>query len=74
MYYGIQHTRLFVYDDVYAGILAKSLDLPVAHNKNMRFWKSTVSVEDSSTVICAHGFEGEQLKSTYYELKSKSLS
>ncbi|VDN34657.1 unnamed protein product [Gongylonema pulchrum] len=71
MYYAIQHTRLYAYDDVYAGILAKSLDLPVTHNKNMRFWKAALSENDASSVICAHGFEEEGLKNIYSELRRK---
>lgn len=73
MYYAIQYTRLYSYDDVYAGILAKSLKLNVKHNKNMRFWKTSVSMEEAETLICAHGFEGEHLNSVYNKFKAKGI-
>uniref|UniRef100_A0AAF5RY39 Hexosyltransferase n=1 Tax=Wuchereria bancrofti TaxID=6293 RepID=A0AAF5RY39_WUCBA len=52
MYYAIQHTKLYSYDDIYAGILAKSLKLTIKHNKNM-YWKAEVGVEEAKTLICA---------------------
>lgn len=72
MYYAIQFTRLYIYDDVYAGILAKSLNLTVRHNKNMRFWKAAVSVE-TKNLICAHGFEGMHLNSLYNKFRAKGI-
>ncbi|CAG9536913.1 unnamed protein product [Cercopithifilaria johnstoni] len=72
MYYAIQYTRLYPYDDIFAGILAKSLKLTVKHNKNMRFWKTAVSVEEK-TLICAHGFEGERLSSVYNKFRAKGI-
>ncbi|EFO18884.2 hypothetical protein LOAG_09610 [Loa loa] len=73
MYYAIQHTRLYPYDDIYAGILAKLLKLTVKHNKNMRFWKTTVGVEEAKILICAHGFEGERLNSVYNKFRAKGI-
>ncbi|MCP9263144.1 Hexosyltransferase [Dirofilaria immitis] len=49
MYYAIQYTRLYSYDDIYAGILAKLLKLPVKHNKNMHFWKTAINAEEAKT-------------------------
>uniref|UniRef100_A0A915Q7A0 Hexosyltransferase n=1 Tax=Setaria digitata TaxID=48799 RepID=A0A915Q7A0_9BILA len=73
MYYAIQYTRLYSYDDVYAGILAKLLNLSVRHNKNMRFWKSNIDIEEGRTLICAHGFEGEHLKSVYSKFRANGF-
>uniref|UniRef100_A0AAF5PKV0 Hexosyltransferase n=4 Tax=Wuchereria bancrofti TaxID=6293 RepID=A0AAF5PKV0_WUCBA len=73
MYYAIQHTKLYSYDDIYAGILAKSLKLTVKHNKNMRFWKAEVGVKEAKTLICAHGFEGKRLNSIYNKLRAEGI-
>ncbi|VDK62489.1 unnamed protein product [Onchocerca ochengi] len=73
MYYAIQHTRLYSYDDIYAGILAKLLKLSVKHNKNMHFWKAEIGIEEAKTLICAHGFEGERLNLVYNELRIKKI-
>ncbi|VDP15030.1 unnamed protein product [Onchocerca flexuosa] len=73
MYYAIQHTRLYSYDDIYAGILAKLLKLSVKHNKNMHFWKTEIGIEEAKTLICAHGFEGERLNLIYNEFRTKEI-
>uniref|UniRef100_A0A0R3S040 Hexosyltransferase n=1 Tax=Elaeophora elaphi TaxID=1147741 RepID=A0A0R3S040_9BILA len=73
MYYAIQYTRLYSYDDIYAGILAKLLKLTVQHNKNMHFWKTAISMEETETLICAHGFEGEHLNSVYNKFRVKGI-
>ncbi|VDO31813.1 unnamed protein product [Brugia timori] len=73
MYYAIQHTKLYSYDDIYAGILAKSLKLTVKHNKNMRFWKAKIGVKEAKTLICAHGFEGKRLNLIYNKLRAEGV-
>ncbi|VDM95033.1 unnamed protein product [Thelazia callipaeda] len=69
MYYAIQYVKLYSFDDVYAGILAKSLHLPVQHNSNMRFWSAEVTAEEARTLICAHGFEGNYLETVYNKFR-----
>lgn len=74
MYLAIQHVQLFLYDDIYAGILAHLLGIPAVHNKEMRFWKSEIRDEDAKYLVCAHGFEAGKLRAKFGELVGKGYT
>lgn len=73
-YYGIQHVRLFNYDDIYTGIVAYLLAMPPLHNPQMRFWPSAITKQDLSHLICAHGFTSKQLIDFYDIIVKQGLN
>ncbi|MFH4974160.1 hypothetical protein AB6A40_000869 [Gnathostoma spinigerum] len=68
MYYAIRYVRLFKMDDVYAGIVAKLMDILAEHNENMRYWYAPIDQNDTETLICAHGYAAEKLGEVFLPL------
>ncbi|GMT31316.1 hypothetical protein PFISCL1PPCAC_22613 [Pristionchus fissidentatus] len=55
-YYGSLFLKLYAFDDVYAGILAKQLSIQPDHNDAFLYWSSARANIDWSKTIAAHGF------------------
>ncbi|GMT11936.1 hypothetical protein PFISCL1PPCAC_3233, partial [Pristionchus fissidentatus] len=55
-YYGSLFLKLYPFDDVYAGILAKQLSIQPVNNDAFPYWSSARDNIDWTTTIAAHGF------------------
>ncbi|VDM41071.1 unnamed protein product [Toxocara canis] len=72
-YYGIQHVRIFEYDDIYAGIIAYHLGISPIHNPQMQFWKLANTEQYLNDLICAHGFASKRLIEFYNDFKMRKF-
>lgn len=74
IYYAIQHVRIFNFDDIYCGIIAYFLGLPVTHNIWMWYGYIKFFSEDYfKKIICAHGFSPREMQSTYDRWQSNAV-
>lgn len=65
----VQTLRTFPFDDVFTGILAKSVGVPTTHNENFVFWNRHITMEEwSQGVIAVHGFARKNLEYEYDKL------
>uniref|UniRef100_A0A1I7TUA7 Hexosyltransferase n=1 Tax=Caenorhabditis tropicalis TaxID=1561998 RepID=A0A1I7TUA7_9PELO len=65
----MRNLRVFPFDDVFTGILAKTVDVPATHNENFIFWTRRVTREEwIGGVIAAHGFAKKNLEYEYNEI------
>jgi hypothetical protein len=64
-YLAIQHSQVYLMDDIYAGIISYLLGIPVQHNDNFRFWKGSIDKELYGKVIAVHGFSSQDLLREY---------
>ncbi|GMT05251.1 hypothetical protein PENTCL1PPCAC_27425, partial [Pristionchus entomophagus] len=55
-YYGSLFVKLYAFDDVYAGILAKQLSIEPQHNEGFLYWSSASQNIDWTNTVAAHGF------------------
>lgn len=67
-YIAIQHTAIFIFDDIYAGILSYLLAIQPQHNPNFSPFPHVDSTDWWKTLIAAHGYSSILLNSTYNEL------
>lgn len=71
LYFTSMFTKLFKFDDVYLGIVAKKCRVSPLHNDNFYFWKKPYSKEAYSNVIASHGFsDPNELKNIWEEQRS----
>jgi len=64
----VKYLREFKFDDIYAGILAKSLEIEPLHNAKFKFWSSWRD-DDWSSLILAHGYNSFALKYAFVKYK-----
>ncbi|PAV74089.1 hypothetical protein WR25_22583 [Diploscapter pachys] len=59
--------KLYPYDDIYTGIVAYQLGIIPSHNDGFVFWKRTITSDEwkHGSVICAHGFEPDEIETTH---------
>ncbi|KAF7629301.1 Hexosyltransferase [Meloidogyne graminicola] len=67
-YFAIQYTEIFIFDDIYAGILAYLLAIQVQHNPNFPPYPNFGNKNWWNTTIAAHGYSPNSLLSTYNEI------
>lgn len=56
-YYGSFYTKLFRFDDIYLGLLAKKLNITPLHCEHIYFYKKHYSISDYKYVIASHGYD-----------------
>ncbi|CAO4374105.1 unnamed protein product [Caenorhabditis nigoni] len=65
----MRQLKMFPFDDVFTGILAKSVGVPTTHNENFIFWSRHVTrTEWDEGVIAAHGYARKSLEDEYNQL------
>ncbi|CAI2350784.1 unnamed protein product [Caenorhabditis sp. 36 PRJEB53466] len=58
--------KMFPFDDVFTGILAKTLSVPATHNENFVFWSRHITRNEwDEGVIAVHGFARKDLEYEY---------
>ncbi|KAL7070375.1 hypothetical protein ACQ4LE_010357, partial [Meloidogyne hapla] len=68
-YIAIQHTKIFIFDDIYAGILSYLLAIQPQHNPNFSpFPHVNNNINWWKNLIAAHGYSPNLIKSTFNEL------
>jgi len=70
-YYGSFYTKIFRFDDIYLGLLAKKLNIEPLHCQYIYFYKKHYSLSDYTYVIASHGYNNnEELLNVWLEQKS----
>ncbi|KAF1757768.1 hypothetical protein GCK72_014224 [Caenorhabditis remanei] len=65
----MHHLKMFPFDDVFTGILAKTVGVPTTHNENFIFWNRRVTQDEwDQGVIAVHGYAGKDLEYEYSKL------
>ncbi|VVC44289.1 Glycosyl transferase, family 31 [Cinara cedri] len=59
-YYGSFYTKLFRFDDIYLGILAKKLNIMPLHCEHIYFYKKQYSISNYKYVIASHGYDNSE--------------
>ncbi|CAK5078336.1 unnamed protein product [Meloidogyne enterolobii] len=67
-YIAIQHTAIFIFDDIYTGILSYLLAIQPQHNPNFSPFPHVDNTDWWKTLIAEHGYSPILLNSTYNEL------
>lgn len=71
MYFTSLFTKLFKFDDVYLGIVAKKCKISPLHNEHFYFWKKDYQKDAYYNVIASHGYgDPEELKLVWEEQRS----
>uniref|UniRef100_A0A0N5ATC8 Hexosyltransferase n=1 Tax=Syphacia muris TaxID=451379 RepID=A0A0N5ATC8_9BILA len=65
IYSAVQFVKLFLFDDIYMGIIAYLIRLPPIHNKQMHFHYYWIRNADAAEFVCVHGYSGDFLQKTY---------
>ncbi|EGT49290.1 hypothetical protein CAEBREN_26282 [Caenorhabditis brenneri] len=61
--------KMFPFDDVFTGILAKMVGIPATHNDNFVFWSRRVSQKEwNDGIIAVHGYARKDLEYEYNQL------
>ncbi|CAJ0931385.1 unnamed protein product, partial [Mesorhabditis belari] len=61
----IPFVRLYLMDDIYAGILAYSIAVSPKHDPRFEFWARNIEKDEWQGIIAAHGYPPAQLDRTY---------
>ncbi|UMM28845.1 hypothetical protein L5515_011499 [Caenorhabditis briggsae] len=65
----MRQLKMFPFDDVFTGILAKSVGVLTTHNENFIFWNRHVTrAEWDDGVIAVHGYARKNLEDKYNQL------
>lgn len=65
----IRKLKMFPFDDVFTGILAKTVNVAATHNENFIFWSRRVSQKEwDDGVIAVHGYARKDLEYEYSQL------
>nr|CAG4640915.1 EOG090X07IA [Eulimnadia texana] len=71
LYYGSMFTKMFRFDDVYLGLVARKVGLEPLHCSEFYFWKKPYSATGYRDVIASHGFgDPQELRKVWTEQKS----
>lgn len=70
-YFGSFYTKLFRFDDIYLGLLAKKLNIEPLNCDHIYFYKKHYSVTGYNYVIASHGYgNSEELLDIWLEQRS----
>eukprot|EP00088_Acartia_fossae_P068179 TRINITY_DN8595_c0_g1_i1.p1 TRINITY_DN8595_c0_g1~~TRINITY_DN8595_c0_g1_i1.p1 ORF type:complete len:466 (+),score=75.61 TRINITY_DN8595_c0_g1_i1:1157-2554(+) len=70
MYYTSYFTKLFRFDDIWLGMIAKKADIEPFHSSEFYLWRKPYTVRSYRYVVASHGFEnGEELFKVWEEQK-----
>lgn len=70
-HYGSYYTKMFRFDDIYLGLLAKKLNISPLHCEYIYFYKKSYSLSNYKYVIASHGYDNsKKLYNVWNEQKS----
>lgn len=70
-YFGSLYTKIFRFDDIYLGLVAKKLNIEPLHCNYIYFYKKHYSLKDYKYVIASHGYDNsKELFNVWSEQKS----
>nr|CAG4650206.1 EOG090X07IA [Sida crystallina] len=71
LYYASFFTRLFRFDDIYLGLVARKAGIDPQHCSEFHYWKKDYSISGYRYVIASHGYhDPDELKRVWNQQKS----